>query len=68
MSEKLIKKYFDEKRLKKGITINPDSKNKNKFTFIGNNCALDQIVVVKKSIKKSKYYFEVEVNIEACII
>jgi hypothetical protein len=68
MSEKKIKKYFDVKRSKKGLKINPDKKNKNKFTFIGSNCEMDQISIVKKSIKKSKYYFEVDLAINGCIL
>jgi hypothetical protein len=68
MSEKRIKKYFDEKRSKFGVQIIPDKINKNKFTFIGESCHLDQVSVVKKSIKKSKYYYEVNLNINGCNI
>jgi hypothetical protein len=69
MTEKIIKKYFDEKRSKSGLTIEiPEPKNKNKFKFIGQNCLHDQISVVKKSVKKSKYYYEIDLILFGCII
>jgi hypothetical protein len=64
--QKKKKEYFDEKRTKKGNKILSDKKNKNKFTFIGSNCRIDQISVVKRSIKKSKYYFEVDLILDGC--
>jgi hypothetical protein len=55
--DKNIKKQFDSKRTKTLIT-----KEKKEFRISGYGCGYSQFAVSKKSIKKSKYYFEVKIT------